>query len=85
MFLAIYLPVIRSEEAFLGKKFPEFEDYARRVPRMLPRITPACRRESAGGFSTDLYLTHREYNALLGSLGMVAGLVVKMVLTRTTG
>src|SRR5579863_5714970 len=39
MFFAIYLPVIRDEEAFLRQKFPEFEDYARRVPRMFPRIT----------------------------------------------
>src|ERR1700688_2237459 len=38
MFFAIYLPVIRDEEAFLRQKFPEFEDYARRVPRMFPRI-----------------------------------------------
>jgi protein-S-isoprenylcysteine O-methyltransferase Ste14 len=83
MFFAIYLPVIRSEEAFLREKFPEFEDYARRVPRMLPRITPASRSESAGEFSRKLYLKHREYNALLGSLGMAAGLVVKMMLTRT--
>src|ERR1700727_2293994 len=38
MFVAIYLPVIRGEEAFLRQKFPEFEEYARRVPRMLPRL-----------------------------------------------
>ncbi len=37
MFFAIYLPVIRDEEAFLRQKFPEFEDYARRVPRMFPK------------------------------------------------
>src|SRR5579859_7510680 len=41
MFFAIYMPVIRSEEAFLHEKFPEFEDYAKRVPRMLPRLVPA--------------------------------------------
>src|SRR6185369_17111073 len=34
LFLAIYLPVISSEEEFLRSKFPEFEDYARRVPRL---------------------------------------------------
>src|SRR4029077_21264107 len=39
MFFAIYLPVIRDEEAFLRLKFPEFDEYARRVPRMLPRLT----------------------------------------------
>ena len=40
MFFAIYLPVIRDEEDFLRQKFPEFEEYARRVPRMFPRIMP---------------------------------------------
>jgi protein-S-isoprenylcysteine O-methyltransferase Ste14 len=77
MFFAIYLPVIRSEEAFLREKFPEFEEYARRVPRMLPRITPAP-SDQAGGFSTNLYLKHREYNALLGAAAMMAVLIVKM-------
>jgi len=78
MFFAIYLPVIRSEEAFLREKFPEFEEYARRVPRMLPRITPAPSDQEAGGFSTNLYLKHREYNALLGAAAMMAVLIVKM-------
>jgi protein-S-isoprenylcysteine O-methyltransferase Ste14 len=79
MFFAIYLPVIRDEEAFLRQKFPEFEEYARRVPRMLPRITPA-RSDDSGGFSFDLYLKHREYNALLGALAMTASLIAKMSL-----
>ena len=84
MFFAIYLPVIRGEEAFLREKFPEFEEYARRVPRMFPRITPHIdANETAGGFSFDLYLKHREYNALLGSLAMVAALVVKMLLVKS--
>src|SRR5277367_5904098 len=51
MFFAIYLPVIRSEETFLRAKFPEFEEYARHVPRMLPRIVPHSTGEDAGGFS----------------------------------
>ncbi|HEY2858299.1 MAG TPA: isoprenylcysteine carboxylmethyltransferase family protein [Terracidiphilus sp.] len=78
MFLAIYLPVIRDEETFLRGKFPEFEEYMRRVPRMLPRITPRSGTET-GGFSFDLYWKHREYNALLGALAMTAVLVVKMM------
>jgi len=83
MFFAIYLPVIRDEEAFLRQKFPEFEDYARRVPRMFPRITAGSSGEPApGGFSMDLYLKHREYNALIGALAMLATLVVKAVVFR---
>lgn len=77
MFFAIYMPVIRSEEAFLREKFPEFEDYAQRVPRMLPRLTPAS-SEARGGFSMELYLKHREWNALLGSVAIVVALVIKM-------
>src|SRR5579863_9482293 len=54
MFFAIYLPVIRDEEAFLRRTFPEFEKYARRVPRMLPRLTAASSAEQGrAGFSWD--------------------------------
>src|SRR5579863_992624 len=48
MFFAIYLPVIRGEEKFLRERFPEFEEYARRVPRMLPRLIPASASERGG-------------------------------------
>ncbi len=83
MFFAIYLPVIRDEENYLRQKFPEFEEYARRVPRMFPRIVSRSRDEQpTGAFSFDLYLKHREYNALLGVLAMVAGLIAKMMLFR---
>jgi protein-S-isoprenylcysteine O-methyltransferase Ste14 len=82
MFFAIYLPVIRDEEAFLRRTFPEFEEYAGRVPRMLPRLTPLSSNEPPAGFSLDLYLKHREYNALLGAVGIVAALVVRIVLSR---
>jgi len=78
MFFAIYLPVIRDEEAFLRQKFPEFEEYARRVPRMFPRFLPAHSDTEFGGFSMHLYLKHREYNALLGALAMFAALIAKM-------
>jgi protein-S-isoprenylcysteine O-methyltransferase Ste14 len=82
MFFAIYLPVIRDEEAFLRRTFPEFEDYARRVPRMLPRLTPLSSSQVSAGFSLELYLKHREYNALMGALAMMAGLIVKIFLSR---
>ncbi len=84
MFFAIYLPVIRDEEAFLRRTFPGFEEYARRVPRMLPRLSPhsSNEREAPAGFSLELYLKHREYNALLGAMGMLAALIVKMTLFR---
>ena len=81
MFFSIYLPVIRDEEAFLRQKFPEFEEYERRVPRMFPKIVRRSSEEqTGGGFSFDLYLKHREYNALLGSALLALALVLKMTL-----
>lgn len=84
MFLAIYLPVIRSEENFLRSKFPEFEQYARTVPRIFPRIIPQKHASDAAstGFSFQLYVQHREYNALLGAVAMAAALVFKMTVFR---
>ncbi len=84
MLFAIYVPVIRDEEAFLRRTFPEFDEYARRVPRMLPGLARAPRAsgEASAGFSLDLYLKHREYNALPGALAMMAALMVKMTLFR---
>jgi protein-S-isoprenylcysteine O-methyltransferase Ste14 len=77
LFLAIYLPVIRGEEEFLRNKFPEFDQYAKKVPRLLPRPT-SLRSESGDGFSWDLYLKHREYNALIGALVLLAILIAKL-------
>jgi protein-S-isoprenylcysteine O-methyltransferase Ste14 len=84
LFLAIYVPVIRDEEAFLQRTFPEFAEYARRVPRMLPRFARRIDAgdEGAAEFSMDLYLKHREYNALIGAIAMLAALIVKMTVLR---
>ncbi len=82
MFFAIYVPVIGGEEEFLRQKFPEFEEYARCVPRMLPRLTPARPSDDSGGFSMDLYLKHREWNALLGSLLLMVALILRMKFVR---
>jgi protein-S-isoprenylcysteine O-methyltransferase Ste14 len=79
MFFAIYVPVIRDEEAFLRQKFPEFDEYAQRVPRMFPRLATGTQEDEApAGFSMDLYRKHREYNALLGAVAMLAALIIKM-------
>ena len=77
LFFAIYLPVIRAEEVFLRDRFPQFEDYARQVPRFFPRVLPSAK--NSGAFSRDLYWKHREYNATLGAAGMLAALVAKML------
>lgn len=77
LFAAIYLPVIRSEEAFLRSRFPDFEAYAGRVPRLIPRFRPTP--EGAGVFSWNLYLQHREYNALIGAAAMTVALAGKLI------
>ncbi len=77
LFAAIYVPVIRSEESFLRARFAGYDAYAQTVPRLLPRTV--WLRGLTTGFSTELYLQHREYNALTGAAAMLAALVVKMI------
>lgn len=79
MFFAIYIPVIRGEEAFLKQNFSEFDEYASRVPRIFPRFASSGHPNSAR-FSLDLYIKHREYNALMGTAGMVLALLGKMLM-----
>jgi protein-S-isoprenylcysteine O-methyltransferase Ste14 len=81
-FLAIYLPTIRSEEEYLRGQFPEFEEYSRQVPRLLPRLTPAKSGLPAGRFSRERYLHHREYNALMGAAALYAALTARLLLGR---
>ena len=77
LFSAIYVPVISGEEAFLRGQFSEYDNYARRVPRLLPKTVWFAGLTS--GFSRELYLQHREYNALIGAAAMLAALAVKML------
>ncbi len=77
MFVLIYVPVIRSEEAFLRATFADFDEYCQKVPRLIPRVTRAY--QGTGSFSRELYLKHREYNALIGTAAMLAALVVKLL------
>ncbi|HEY0758140.1 MAG TPA: isoprenylcysteine carboxylmethyltransferase family protein [Acidisarcina sp.] len=92
LFAAIYGPVIRGEEEFLRQAFPEFAEYARRVPRLLPRLRipgpalsgrgPGPLGEDGGGFSASLYRQHREYQALAGALGVYLALLLRMLWVR---
>ena len=77
IFVIIYVPVMLAEEAFLRQRFPQFEAYARAVPRLWPRLTPFP--SGQGSFSWKLYCQHREYNALMGSAAMLVAMAVKLL------
>ncbi len=77
MFTVIYIPVIAGEERFLRHTFPEYDDYARHVPRMLPRLTPYGNQPAM--YSSERYWKHREYQAVLGCAVVLAVLVRKLV------
>jgi hypothetical protein len=60
--------------------FPEYEEYARRVPQFLPRLP---RDISERRFSSAIYRQNKEYKALLGLLWAYAFLVLKAVFAGT--
>ncbi len=77
MYAAIYIPVIAGEERYLRRTFPDYDDYARHVPRLLPRLTPY--RSQQGAYSSARYWKHREYEASIGCVIVLTVLVVKMI------
>jgi protein-S-isoprenylcysteine O-methyltransferase Ste14 len=77
MFVAIYVPVIVGEERYLRQTFPEYDDYARHVPRFAMRLTRYGNQR--GAFSSERYWKHREYNAVVGCVVVLAVLVAKLV------
>ncbi len=79
LFIVIYLPTIRSEEQYLREHFEGFDEYASQVPRLLPRLTAAKTTDTAGSFSRELYLHHREYNALMGAIAIYAALAALLL------
>lgn len=81
-FLAIYLPTIRSEEEYLRAHFAGFDEYARQVPRLLPRPTALKSGLPPGRFSRERYLHHREYNALMGAAAIYAVLALRLLFRR---
>ena len=82
MFVAIYVPVIAGEERYLRQTFPEYGDYARNVPRFGMRLTPFGNQR--GEFSSERYWKHREYNAVIGCVIVLAVLIVKLMLWPAT-
>ncbi len=75
-FWAIYGGTIRLEAIRLQGLFPEeYALYRGRVPLFFPRLWPI---ERGDGFSLGQYRKNREYRALIGFLGAVMVLVLKI-------
>ena len=76
-FAVVYLPVVGEEEAHLAQLFPDFRDYAARVPRFWPALRP--RWKSPDRFRWALYRQNQEYNAAVGYLFGLALLAWKLI------
>jgi Phospholipid methyltransferase len=74
-FALIYLPAIELEEQHLRELFPEYEAYARRVPRLWIRFPGAA--EPFKGFQPALYRKNEEYKAAAGFMLGIAFLIWK--------
>jgi protein-S-isoprenylcysteine O-methyltransferase Ste14 len=74
VFLLIYLPVIQREEQHLRQLFPDYGDYAARVPSLWPLLRAA---PGGGHFQWKLYRRNEEYQALAGFLASIAVLFWK--------
>jgi protein-S-isoprenylcysteine O-methyltransferase Ste14 len=77
MFAVIYVPVIAGEERYLRRTFPDYDEYARHVPRMLPRFKPYGSQQ--GTYSSTRYWKHHEYEASIGCMVVLVILVAKLV------
>jgi protein-S-isoprenylcysteine O-methyltransferase Ste14 len=74
VFAGIYLPVIQLEEQHLRSLFPEYAEYAARVPALWPRLATSSPRQP---FRWTLYVKNREYQAAAGFAAGVLFLVWK--------
>jgi protein-S-isoprenylcysteine O-methyltransferase Ste14 len=73
VFWLVYLPVIQLEEEHLEKLFPQYADYRRQVPLLIP-----ARRSLApdpNRFRWDLYVRNEEWKALVAWLIAAAWLI----------
>jgi protein-S-isoprenylcysteine O-methyltransferase Ste14 len=75
VFLLAYLPAIELEEQHLRDIFPAYDAYAARVNRLFPL---SKWKGSEVRFSWSLYMSNKEYKALLGFLLATAWLLVRL-------
>jgi hypothetical protein len=76
VFVLIYFPVVELEEQHLRKLFPTYEEYARRVPKLIPHLRG---QRDAKHFQWSVYRRNREYEALGGFLAGIALLSWKIL------
>jgi protein-S-isoprenylcysteine O-methyltransferase Ste14 len=77
LFLAVYLPVMQAEIAYMRRLFAsDYERWAANVPLFIPRMTP-YRNERTRRFDPRQYLRHREYRAAIGLAIVIVALSLK--------
>ncbi|HSE41469.1 MAG TPA: isoprenylcysteine carboxylmethyltransferase family protein [Acidobacteriota bacterium] len=73
-FLLVYVPVVLYEESVLRNKFPDFAEYASKVPRFIPAFH--LYESTSTKFSFEQVLRNKEYNAILGIVVAYALIVI---------
>ncbi|MBI4545714.1 MAG: isoprenylcysteine carboxylmethyltransferase family protein [Gemmatimonadetes bacterium] len=81
-FAVVYGPTMRAEARRLERRFGEdYREYARRVPLFFPRLDSGRVRQAQPlRARLQRYLSHREYNAVLGLLLVFLTLIAKLVI-----
>lgn len=78
-FWILYVRTMRREERTLKALYGDaYREYRDAVPSFFPRLTP-YRAGQRDHFHLDRYLHHREYQAALGMIVLLAALVVEYV------
>lgn len=82
-FSAFYYAVMRNEEDDLRARFgPAFEQYSANVPLFFPTVfspgKPPSERESPRTFSWQQFRRNREYKAMIGTVGALATVWLRM-------
>ena len=84
-FAVFYYAVMRNEQADLRGRFgADYESYAARVPLFFPRVFPSAKMpplaeaEAGHEFSWQLYRRNREYRALLGTVGALGAVTLRI-------
>jgi protein-S-isoprenylcysteine O-methyltransferase Ste14 len=79
LFFAIYVPVMRKEEAELARAYGiQYEEYKKKVPVFFPALRP-CLVSTGRNFSLDQTILNKEYKAIVGFLIVFVFLLVKLM------